>query len=525
MITPSPSVEEVDAGGVTAALSHTNTVSAQYSSEVPVTSLRRLAVRGAAYVASSRLIIQIFTWFVTIETARLLRPYDYGILSAAAVLTNLTDVLAEAGLGKALVQKPKVDANDQAEAFTLSFVLSVAMYALLLGGAAAAATGLQTPELATVLPVVGLTLLLIPLRVVPMSILERDLRLKCMAGIAVCSSVLQGSIVLALALAGFGYWALILGFMVPRFLEVPFVIWKTSWVPRFRWPGGWSNPLVSFGTHYTGARLCWFVYRNADYVVVGRLLGPIALGFYSLAFMLISLPVEKIVATCNQAAFPTYCRLRNDRQRIRDWYLRLSILFGFVATPVLVGLAVVANDAIVVVLGEKWIPAVVPLQIMSLAGVFMVLGSSIDVLFNAMGRPDINFRFTAISVVVYPVLFYISALHWGVSGVAWVWAIFYPIMVLVLIGTTRSLTGVRIRDLVDSQFAFWTSSLLMAMVVLGVQYLLRDSRGTVRLPLSILAGVLGYMGAVWILAWERVMGNLRLLWNELRSHKVQADQV
>ena len=113
------------------------------------------------------------------------------------------------------------------------------------------------------------------------------------------SSIIQGCLVLTLALSGWGYWALILGYMVPRFLKVPILAWQASWLPRLCWPGGWSNPLVSFGIHYTGARLCWFVYRNADYAIVGRLMGPIALGYYSIAFMLISIPVEKIVATCN----------------------------------------------------------------------------------------------------------------------------------------------------------------------------------------------------------------------------------
>src|SRR5205823_3370345 len=158
-----------------------------------------------------------------------------------------------------------------------------------------------------------------------------------------------------------------------------------------------------------------------------------------------------------------FCRMGHDRERVRAWYLRLSILFAFLATPALVGLALVAKDAILVVLGEKWAPAVLPVQIMSLAGVFMVLGSSIDVVYNALGRPDINFRFTALCVVVYPPLFYLSGLYWGLNGVALVWAICYPIMLLLLIRATRSVTGVGVRDLIDSQLPIWLAVLLMAL--------------------------------------------------------------
>lgn len=491
---------------------------------IEAAALRRIAVRGGAYVIASRLVIQLFSWVVTIETARLLLPYDYGVLSATTIFSNLADILASGGVGKALVQKPVVDDDDLAASFTFNLMLSSIIYLVLCVCAGAAARAVRTPELVLALPVVGLVLLLIPFRAVPFAILERRLQLKRMATIGVLSTIIQGCLVLALAFSGWGYWALIVGYMVPIFLEVPVLAWQARWLPRLRWPGGWSNPLVSFGAQYTGGRFCSFVYRSADYAVVGRLLGPIALGYYSLAFMLISLPVEKIVGTCNVVAFPIFCRLADDRERIRDWYLRLGILFGFLAAPALVGLALVADDAILVVLGAKWGPAVLPLRIMSLAGIMMVLGNTIEILFNAVGRPDVNFRFTAISVAVFAPLFYLSAYWLGITGVALVWLICYPIMILFLFGSTRSITGIGVRDIIDSQLPIWASVVFMGLLVLATRYFLRDFRAVpVRLGISILVGACGYAAAIRVLAWESVMGNVRLTWRELRSPKVVLD--
>ena len=322
--------------------------------------------------------------------------------------------------------------------------------------------------------------------------------------------------------AGWGYWALTIGYLIPKILEVPIFAWQASWLPpRPCWRGWWSNPIVWFGLQCTGSRLCWFVYRNADYAIVGRLMGPVELGYYSLAFMLISIPVDKIVATCNQATFPVFCRLSHDRARVRDWYLRLTILVGSLATPALVGLALVARDAISVVLGEKWLPAVVPLQIMSLAGIVMVLGSSIDGLYNAMGRPDINFRFTASLGRDLPAAFYIAGRYGGLAGVAAVWAICYPIMVLALVGTTRSITGVSVGDIVSSQLPLWASALFMALVVVATQYALRNfGIIPVRLAISIVAGIVSYVAAIRVLGWESVVGNVRLTWRELKGTRV-----
>ena len=202
---------------------------------------------------------------------------------------------------------------------------------------------------------------------------------------------------------------------------------------------------------------------------------------------------------------------------VRAWYLRLLLLFGFLATPALVGLALVADDAISVALGQKWMPAVLPVQIMSLAGVFMVLGSSIEVVYNALGRPDINFQFTAISVLVYPPLFYVFGRYFEITGVALVWAVCYPIMVLLLIGATRSITGISVRDIINSQTPICISVAFMAVVVLATHYLCEHVPVPARLGISIVTGILSYVAAIRVFAWESVMGNLKLLWHELRA--------
>jgi len=482
--------------------------------------LRRPAVRGGVIVVSSRLIMQLFSWVVTILVARVLRPYDYGILTAGGIFVSLGDILAEAGLAKALVQKPRLDTEDLAQAFSLNLVLSLTIYALLFIVAGPAAAFLQSPDLAAFIRVVGLVLLLIPFRSVPLAILDRRLQMGRQSAIYILSTVVQSVVVLGLALAGFGFWALAAGAIVARVGEVAFLAWQTAWVPRLCWPGKWSNPIVQFGLHFSGSRLCWFLYRNADYAILGRLLGPIALGYYSLAFMLISLPVEKITASSNQIAFPVFCRMSHDRERVRSWFLRLSVLLGFLGTPALVGLALVAEDAILVVLGAKWAPAILPLQIMSLAGVFMVIGGAIDGLFSSLGRPDINFRFTIVSVLIYPILFYVMGRTYGVPGVALVWALVYPLMVTILISLTGSITGISIGDILKSQAPVWAAVLIMSLAVLLTQWFLRGSQPSLlRLTLSIFSGVSGYTLGIWLFAWRSLAGTLNLMWCELRMSK------
>src|SRR5262249_38681599 len=159
--------------------------------------------------------------------------------------------------------------------------------------------------------------------------------------------------------------------------------------------------------HVSLGSLLWFVYSSSDAAIVGKLAGPIALGYYSLAFQLISLPVQKLTGNVNQVVYPVFCRLQNDPARVRDWYLRLTVLLMFFSMPTLIGMALVAPDAFAVVLGERWVPAVLPFQLLSGAGLLMVLSHSLPPVFNALGRPDINMKYTLVCTLLFPACFII----------------------------------------------------------------------------------------------------------------------
>jgi O-antigen/teichoic acid export membrane protein len=257
------------------------------------------------------------------------------------------------------------------------------------------------------------------------------------------------------------------------------------------------------------------LYSNSDYAVVARLMGPVDLGYYSLAFMVISMPLQKLVANCNGIAYPVFCRISHDRDRTRNWFFRLTILIGALGTPALVGVALVANDAVPMILGQKWTPAVLPLQIMCAAGVSMMIGGTFDALFSALGRPDVLFRYYLACLLVFPPCFYLAGSFYGVPGVALAWSLVCPLMVFSLIALARPITGFGPGDLLKGQLPIWIANLFMILIVLGIQYTFTGPDLMLpRLVLSIVAGTIAYVLAIWALARDSVAGNMKLLWRE-----------
>jgi len=482
--------------------------------------LRTHAVRAGGVLLGCKWLAQVLSWGVTLGVARLLAPADYGVMAAAGILLGLSDLFAEAGVGRALVQKSEVTVADYTHAFTLSLILSVACYLALLAGTGPAARFLRTPELTRVLPVMGALILLVPFRTVPLGILDRRLELKSQGVVHVVSTALQAGTVLALALLGGGYWSLVAGSVLGRVFEAASLAYLTGWRPRVGLSLRGAGGLLRYGAWVSGGSFLWYFYSNSDFAVVGRLEGPIVLGYYSLAFQLMSLPVQKVTANINQVTFPVFCRLQGDPGRVKRWYLRLNVLMVAAVLPTLLGAALVARDGVAVVFGAKWLPAVVPFQMLCAVGLVSVVAASLVSLLNALGRPDINFRYTAACAVVFPISFAVAGRWYGVIGVCGAWVVDYTLAVGLLLHCTRHVTAIRPWELIAAQAPVFRAGAVMAVCVVAAQTALGASApAAARLVAAVVVGVVSFGGSLAVTARGTVLADLKALWNDLKGER------
>jgi O-antigen/teichoic acid export membrane protein len=481
--------------------------------------LRRQAVRGGAILLAVRLTAQVLQWSVTLYVARLLLPDDYGMMTSGVLFVGLADLLAESGVGKALIQRKALTGDDVAQGFTLSLSLAAVLYAVQFALAPSAAVYLDRPDFAPFLRVLGLLTFLVPIRSVANALLERNLRLGQQSAVQFGGAMVQGALVLALAVAGYGYWALAAGVLASRLLEAGSLWYAAGWRPRLAVPGREARDLLRYGLHVSFAALLWFTYSNADFAVVARLLGVVALGYYSLAFQLISLPVQKLSANVNQVMFAVFCRIQDDRARVRSWFLRLSVMMLFLAAPALVGMALVAGDGIPLLLGPRWEPAVLPFRLLCPVGLLMVVASSLHQMYSALGRPDIVFKYNLASAALFPAAFYAAGSEYGVVGICLVWLVLYPLFVATVVHLTRGLTTIGILDLVRAGLPVFAGVAVMTAAVLTVQAALADERTSLRLAAAIGSGAVSY--TIWMLLTARatVLADMRALWLELRGRR------
>lgn len=378
-------------------------------------------------MGGTKWLAQGLSWLSTLVVARLLRQEDYGIVAMAGTYIGLVQLVGEFGLGAAVVQRRDLTPNQISKLATLSLLFGMGGAVLSVILAQPVAAFFDTAELRLVIMVLSLTFLISGLQVIPRSLLAQEYRFRSLATIEAAESLALTGLTITLALLGTGYWALVLGAIGARALSTGMLL-----VTRHH-PIAWPTPLsdirdaLSFGWHMVAGNLAWYAFRNADMAIIGRILGKAALGAYSVGFNLASVPVDRVVGLVSRVTPTILATVQSEPRLLRRYLLGLTEGVAIATMPLAVGMALVASDFVVTVIGAKWEPAIGPLMILSLAAVSRSLVSLPAQVLVATGHPRLNARGTFLIAIVLSPLFLLGS-RWGIVGVAAVWLTAYPLI-------------------------------------------------------------------------------------------------
>ena len=454
--------------------------------------LRRRAIHGTMWFGGSRVFTQAIGWLITLVVVRLLTPADYGLFGYATLVAGFTDLVAELGLGAAIVQKRDLDETEIESAFWLSMATAATLYGVIWLFAPALSAFFNQPQLIDVLRVSMLTFVITSIRVISSNLLTKqvDFKRRAMGDMA---GTLAGSFTtLALAYAGDGVWALVFGQLVRQSVVTLAFVAMWPWRPRGRFSREGARKVFGFGLRTSGGRIAWYLYSNADYLVVGKFVGQQALGFYTLVYEFATLPAGRVTTVINEVAFPVYAQLQDRPEQFKRYFLTAVTLVSAITVPALFGLLATAPLAVPVILTAKWLPIVEPLQIMSVVGMVLSVSSLIAPAVLAKGRPGLVLRFNLTCLAVMPAGFLIGS-RFGLLGVCWAWLILFPAVTMMWFSMTRSLIGYRWGELASAllpaSVSAVTMALALALVRPATEFL---PLGPVRLAVVVAAGAATY---------------------------------
>lgn len=408
---------------------------------------------------------------VSILLARLIAPDQFGLFAVALVVLNIVLSVSEMGVSVALIRTPG-DVKDIAPTVTtLSFASGTGLALLCVLGAPWFAAELNAPDAAGVIQLMSVALVISGASAVPGAMLQRDFRQDHKAIADLAGFVAGTAVAVVLALTGFGAWSLAWSRIVTNGAAavVMFVLTKHRYRPGF--DRKQAKSLLAFGLPLAGSSLLVFGVLNVDYVVIGKLLGPVELAFYLLAFNLSSWPVGAISQPVRSVSLAAFSKVRDDAERFQRSFTRALGLLALFTVPACVLLATFGGPLVRFAYGERWSVAAAPLALLVVLGAVRVaLELAYDFLASAGKARAILWIHLLWFGSLVPVLA-IGAHLGGIRGVA----AGHVIVALLLVSPAYLIAlrpfGIRVRALGAALARPAAGGVLMALAGLGAQWL------------------------------------------------------
>jgi len=355
---------------------------------------------------------------VGIVLARLLNPYDFGVIAMQGVFFSISNAFVDCGLEGALIQKKECTNTDENSAFIFSTSISVALYLLLFFGAPIIEEFYHTPNLGKVLRVSALVLMINAVGIVPRSLLQRQLRFKELAVASTSISLFSGVIAMYMAYNGYAYWALVGQTLLATVLMNMAYYAYSRWWPSFKFSTESFRQLFSFGLPMLFTSLVHAVYNNLYSLVIGKRFNAWQLGLYNRADNYSSYVSYNLSDMSMRALYPILSRTQDNIEQLKVAALRILHASAFIVVPINIFLLVKAEDIIRILLTNKWLEMTPLMQVMCISSMAYVVSNLHFNLFKAIGRTQILF-FCELIKKILGILILLVTFQYGLMVMVW----------------------------------------------------------------------------------------------------------
>lgn len=290
---------------------------------------------------------------VPLVVAHVLRPEDYGIVGMATAALGLIQLVNEFGVSTAIVQHRDLSEPTIARLGGFSVLLGTILATA--GAFASPSVGrfFDEPAAGAALAVLSLTLLCRAVQVVPRGLLTRDLRCRDLALVDGAESILQAIVVLLLALYGWRHWTLVVASIAATIESAAGLVWVRPHQIAWPFPVSAIAAPVQLGGHLVVTRVSWFLLSNADFAVVGRVLGKAALGAYTIGWTLALIPVNRLTSHVGRVTPASFSAVQSSRADLPRYLLPLRDGPAPITLPVSISLSLIADEFVCAVPGAK----------------------------------------------------------------------------------------------------------------------------------------------------------------------------
>jgi O-antigen/teichoic acid export membrane protein len=474
-----------------------------------MSSLKEKSIKGLFWELGGRIGLQGVGFVVSIILARVLAPEDFGILAIITVFIELASVFLDFGFSTALIQRKEVTELHYASVFFLNVGMGFILALIVFLTAPFISSFYENSQLNALIRVMSLSFIVNSFGNVARAHLRREMNFKAISLAGIIASVISGAIAIYMALTGFGVWSLAIqsisnqmlgNIILYRLNPIHFKLKLCRDSIKELWP--FSSRIFYSGFVDT-------LFSNFDSIIIGKILSPATLGYYSRAKSLQNFSFRYSASTIASVLLPGLSSIQNEPDRLRQTVLKIFHLLSFVSFLGCGILLVSGREIIILLFSEKWEPSVIMFQIIISGAfalqIFSLFHNTLLSTGNAKTFFNINMIYKALLFLNFSLL-----LIWGLN----VYLIGINLISVILFYLGLSVVSKQL-NFRSTLYYLSFRSILVFLISTGFTFSVKYYILTDNLLLNFFAGTFSYL--LCFLALSRIFtpDGLKVFFNEL----------
>lgn len=347
------------------------------------------------------------TFIIQIVLARILDPADFGIVAITTVFMTLANTIIETSFSSSVIQKSELSQKLLSSIFFANAVLSFFVYLLLFLAAPLISRFYDEAILTAVLRVQGLRIVIASLCSIQDALLIREMKFKTLFICELIGAIVQIGVGLVMAYTGFGVWAIVFSALSGYLASGIGKMLASRWKPSLYYSHSLVKDALSFSSKILAVRVTRKLFYNIRTLTIGKVYTTDTLGYFNKGFQFPSTAMTVVDGSLTSVAFTSLSKLQDDKQALVNALRNYVRIMMYLCTPMMVGMAIVAEPLVKVLLTDKWLACVPYLQIVCFTQLLAPLNVKTTA-FEALGESSISMKLHVSGIVLSIVLLFAS---------------------------------------------------------------------------------------------------------------------
>lgn len=372
----------------------------------------------------------------TIFLARMILPYEYGIVNQAQTITAFFIIFADGGIVWSIVREKLIKNEEVINLFWINTILGLLLFILCWLSAPYVSDFYNTVEVENVLKSLGFIFVITGVSTPFLMWLKRELEFKKITLINIISTTLGGVFAILAAYNNYGYWSLVILALAKSFIQLillallakmPMGLYKLE-IP--------VRQMIKFGIGLIGFGVVNYFARNLDNILIGKFGGAVELALYAKAYFLMFLPSMLITGALSGLMVSVLAKVQDDPIKFQEVYANVLRMIFVITLPVTGYFLMFPEDPVLLFYGNNWDGSIILLQVLSIAAITQPLYNTMGWIYTAIGKSKEMFHWGVVSSVILSISFIIGV-QWGAIGVAGTYSIVMGVL-FVYIGLEKA---------------------------------------------------------------------------------------